>query len=201
VSFFEDVFSISSEEIRAKTFNNVTISSVVIAFPRKWERILKDYNSEKLIYAGYEVYDSLITIVPEKFQSESKLDFSEMPISCGVTGSSIRLPGQNLPLNKGDEEYVGELTRSLARHLWGVYPERDKNAKWEERDLRNTEINQTNFCAGKSVLEVVTSQLSSDSSASRRRIGSKKDEGAKVDVMFMISENKPTVNIVIEKRI
>ena len=171
---------------------------MVIAFPRKWEKILKDFNAEKLIYGGYEVYDSLITIVPEKFQSASELDFSEMPISCGVTGSSIRLPGQNLPLNKEDEEYVGELTRSLARHLWGVYPERDKKSKWEERDLRNT--NQTNFCAGKSVLEVITSQLSSDSSASRRRIGSKKEEGAKVDVFFMISEDKPTVNIVIEER-
>lgn len=171
---------------------------MVIVFPRKWEKTLKDFRSEKVINAGHEVYDSLITIVPAKFQSES-LEFSEMPISCGVTGSLIRLPGLNLPLNNAEEEYVGELTRSLARHLWGVYPEKDKKLKWEERELRNT--NQTNFCAGRSILEVVVSQLSSDSSASRRRIGSKKDEEAKVDVIFMISVDKPTVNIVMEGRI
>ena len=129
VSFFEDVFAMASNEIRSRA-SNVTISSVTLSFPSKWKNILKSYSPDKVLSTGYKTYHSSISIVPETYNAGS-LEFSELPISCGVKGSAIELPGKNLPKNEND--YVWELTRSLARHLWGVYPEKDRNLKWDDR--------------------------------------------------------------------
>ena len=191
----------SSNEIRTRA-SNVTISSVTFSFPSKWKDILISYNAEKVLSTGYKTYHSSISIVPRTYYAGS-MEFSELPISCGVKGSAIELPGKNLPTNEKD--YVWELTRSLARHLWGVFPEKDRNLKWDERILtqfnQTTLSNQTNYCGGQSIVETILSQVSSDSSATRRRRGVP-DEVSKTEINFMLEdEGLSTVNFIIEEKI